>query len=425
MGDPAANWSNCIEQATLSDVGLRRSNNQDSFAVVLAGDEQDWYQRGHVFMVADGMGAHAAGELASKLACNNVPHTYHKLLDRPPPDAIRQAITEANAHIHERGQASVDFQGMGTTSSVLILLPYGALVGHVGDSRVYRLRNHRYEQLTFDHSLVWEMMAAGQLPKNEVPSFVPKNIITRSLGPHASVQVDVEGPFPLEVGDTFLLCSDGLSGPVTDDEMGLILGCLSPQEAVRVLVDLANLRGGPDNITVLVARVVRPINFDGRAASKSSSSGKGGSVHPALWVVMGVCLLAALGMWLMGNTIAAFVGGLGAALSGIFAMIQMFAGGESDGGDWATTPNGTGPHTARECLPSSKGVEEFRNLAGKLREAAVEQHWNVDWQGFDSHVQKAQAAAAAGKYAQGIRENCLAISHMMNQIRRQGGHPTS
>ncbi len=135
---------------------------------------------------------------------------------------------------------------MGTTASALLLLPQGALTGHVGDSRVYRLRGKCLEQLTFDHSLVWEMSAAGQLPKNALPGFVPKNIITRSLGPHADVKVDLEGPYPLEAGDTFLLCSDGLSGQVSDEEIGALLHCLPPAEAAQVLVDLANLRGGPD-----------------------------------------------------------------------------------------------------------------------------------------------------------------------------------
>ena len=158
--------------------------------------------------------------------------------------------------IHERGQANAEFQGMGTTCSVLVLLPTTAVIAHVGDSRVYRLRRRQLEQLTFDHSLVWEMMAAGQMPRGEVANFIPKNIITRSLGPHADVQVDLEGPFPLEVGDTFLLCSDGLSGQVKDEEIGAILSVLSPQEAVRALVDMANLRGGPDNITAIVARVL-------------------------------------------------------------------------------------------------------------------------------------------------------------------------
>ncbi len=140
----------------------------------------------------------------------------------------------------------------------LVLLPQGALVAHVGDSRVYRLRGTRLEQLTFDHSLVWEMSAAGQLPKDALPGFVPKNIITRSLGPHASVQVDLEGPFPLEAEDTFLLCSDGLTGQVCDEEIGVLLQCLPPADAAQVLIDLANLRGGPDNVTVIIARVKGP-----------------------------------------------------------------------------------------------------------------------------------------------------------------------
>ncbi len=236
MTDPAPSAGKtreALEHAALSDVGLRRGNNQDSFVVALAGDEAEWNRRGHLFMVADGMGAHAAGELASKMACEAVAHTYRKLLDRAAADALRHAITTANANIHERGQANAEFQGMGTTASALALLPREAYVAHVGDSRVYRLRAGKLEQLTFDHSLVWEMMAAGQMPKGDVACFIPKNIITRSLGPHADVQVDLEGPFPLEVGDTFLLCSDGLSGQVKDEEIGALLAALSPSEAVR------------------------------------------------------------------------------------------------------------------------------------------------------------------------------------------------
>ncbi len=111
--------------AALSDVGLRRANNQDSFAVHLAGDDVDWYRRGHLLMVADGMGAHAAGELASKMACESIPHTYRKLTDRGPAEAVRRAVQTANTTIHERGQANAEFQGMGTTCSVLVLLPRG------------------------------------------------------------------------------------------------------------------------------------------------------------------------------------------------------------------------------------------------------------------------------------------------------------
>ncbi len=198
------------------------------------------------------MGAHAAGELASKLAAGGIPHTYHKLLDHVPPEALRQAVIESNAHIHGRGEANAEFHGMGTTTSVLVLLPQGAIVAHVGDSRVYRFRHGRLEQLTFDHSLVWEMMATGQLPAGDVANFIPKNIITRSLGPHAEVKVDLEGPFGLEAGDVFLLCSDGLTGQVKDEQIAAILGSMAPARRPAPCVDLANLQGGPDNITVLV-----------------------------------------------------------------------------------------------------------------------------------------------------------------------------
>lgn len=113
------------------------------------------------------------------------------------------------------------------------------------------------QQLTFDHSLVWEICAAENVVESEVPAFVPRNIITRSVGPTPEVDVDLEGPFSLRTGDVFLLCSDGLSGQLDDEEIGTILRCLDPNDAAHVLVDLANLRGGPDNITVIVARVNR------------------------------------------------------------------------------------------------------------------------------------------------------------------------
>ncbi len=305
--EPAVTPRGSLESAALSDVGLRRGNNQDSYAVVLAADDADWRRRGHLFLVADGMGAHAAGELASKMACESIGHAYRKLLDRQPADALAEAVTAANATIHDRGQANAEFQGMGTTCSVLVLLPRKALIAHVGDSRVYRLRNARLEQLTFDHSLVWEMQAAGQLQCGDVANFIPKNIITRSLGPHAEVQVDLEGPFELEPGDTFLLCSDGLSGQIKDEEIGAVLSALSPQEAVRVLVDMANLRGGPDNITAIAARVLAlPSDGADEVEPLPPIHPTGSSTHPGLWIVMAACLAAGLALAAGGYYVAAF-----------------------------------------------------------------------------------------------------------------------
>ena len=149
-----------IEHASLTDVGVRRPHNQDSHGVLLARDEKQWRNRGHVFLVADGMGAHAVGELASKMACDNIPHNYTKTKTGGASEAITKAYREVGALIHSRASANRDFQGMGTTCSTLLLLREGALIAHVGDSRVYRIRNQRIDQLSFDHSLVWSWCAA-------------------------------------------------------------------------------------------------------------------------------------------------------------------------------------------------------------------------------------------------------------------------
>jgi serine/threonine protein phosphatase PrpC len=249
------NWDDLIIDAAATDTGMRRSNNQDSFIVVRASSPDSWRQRGHLFMVADGMGAHAVGELASKMACDNIPHTYTKAKNGSPGEAITKAFQNVSAQIHGRASANRDFQGMGTTTSALLLLPEGALIAHVGDSRVYRIRNERIDQLSFDHSLVWELVRRNHLSPEQAGKAVPKNVITRSLGPDPNVEVDLEGPFALEEGDVFLLCSDGLSGPVTDPELGAFAAHFHPEDACRYLVQLANLRGGYDNITVLVLRI--------------------------------------------------------------------------------------------------------------------------------------------------------------------------
>ena len=249
------NWDDIIIDATATDTGMRRANNQDSHSVVRASNFETWKQRGHLFMVADGMGAHAVGELASKMACDNIPHNYTKTKTGGAAEAITKAYREVGALIHSRATANRDFQGMGTTCSTLLLLPDGALIAHVGDSRVYRIRNGRIDQLSFDHSMVWELMKRNLLPADQVNSAVPKNVITRSLGPDPSVEVDIEGPLAVEPNDVYLLCSDGLSGPVQDPELGEFAENFHPNDACRYLVSLANLRGGPDNITTVILRI--------------------------------------------------------------------------------------------------------------------------------------------------------------------------
>ena len=253
-GEPGPIGYEQFEYASVTDIGIRRTSNQDSHAALLATDAEQWQQQGHIFLVADGMGAHAVGELASELAANIIPHTYHKHAGDGPEAALRKAFIEANASIHTRGQQNREFHGMGTTATALLLRPEGAWVAHVGDSRAYRVREGNIEQLSFDHSLVWELARRQKTDPNGLQG-VPPNVIIRSLGPEPLVQVDIEGPHPLEPGDTFLLCSDGLSGQLSDREIGAVTMRLPPAESCRFLVNLANLRGGPDNVTVSIVRV--------------------------------------------------------------------------------------------------------------------------------------------------------------------------
>ncbi|MFM8735937.1 MAG: PP2C family protein-serine/threonine phosphatase [Pirellulales bacterium] len=235
----------------LTDIGQRRTSNQDSTLVLEPWSAEQYRRRGWIFIVADGMGAHAAGETASALAVEQVPLVYEKSAARSPPVALKAGIKHAHAVIHERGDAAADLKGMGTTCTVLVLLPRGALVGHVGDTRAYRVRGGTIEQLSRDHSLSWEMEGHRDAG---IEQPIPKNIITRSLGPQPSVEVDIEGPHPVEPGDVFVLCSDGLSGQVADEEIGLFAGGLSPDDAAAALLGLALVRGAPDNVTLIVAR---------------------------------------------------------------------------------------------------------------------------------------------------------------------------
>src|SRR5262249_11599609 len=213
------------------------------------------------------------GEKASELAASIIPHTYHKHAQQGPVPALRKAFSEANASIHSRGQANREFEGMGTTGTALVLRSEGAWLAHVGDSRAYPIREGQIEQLTFDHSLVWVYARQQRIDPASVQN-IPSNVIVRSLGPEPLVQVDIEGPHPVQDGDIYVLCSDGLSGPVSDQEIGAVASTLPPEEACRFLVDLANLRGGPDNITVVIVRVGTPGDGDGKSV-RAVRRGKG------------------------------------------------------------------------------------------------------------------------------------------------------
>ncbi len=420
MAEKGVNWDSYVKVASISDVGMRRANNQDNLAIVMANSMERWKERGHLFIVADGMGAHAAGELASEISCEQIPQLYSKYDQLSPPEALKKAVIEANAIVNRKGLANEEFFNMGTTCSILTLLSQGAVVAHIGDSRVYRMRGSQLSQLTFDHSLVWEMKASGQLSsEDEAANLVPKNVITRSLGPYPDVKVDLEGPFPIEKGDTFLLCSDGLTGLVQDDELGAIIANLPPEEAVQVLTDLTNLRGGPDNITIIIAQVVHDSISTARSANKPLTIGakKTLPVHPIAWACFASAIVAAVLLgFLTSNVFAALIPGVLALITLMYILIRMGGVGTSGVAVTAGKRFGRAPYTRADCASGDKLVDKLKQITTELRDAA--QADDVDTGPMDKLLQQAGLAFKAGKTAEAIKFYARSISTMMDQFRR-------
>ena len=413
-------FERCIRFASLTDTGMRRKNNQDSLNSLVSSEETFWRQRGHLFLVADGMGAHAAGELASKLAADSIPHSYSKDLDSEPVAALQQAIIEANDIIFQRGQANLEFQGMGTTCSILLLLPEGAVVAHVGDSRIYRLRDGQLDQLSFDHSLVWEMQAAGRVSAEAAEMHLPKNIITRSLGPNRTVQIDLEGPFPILAGDVYLLCSDGLTGPISDQQIGTILGCMPPEEAARTLIDMANLRGGPDNISVIVAQVDHPPVAQNDRDRADSHSSKG---VPIAWIAAAIFSLLAIAVsyWMfvvpeapkLSDIKYAIPFALGAIVAVIVAVLKARDHESEDPSVMQPVRMlGKAPHRSYDCKPSINTAENFANMAAELKQTASQMELEVEWQIYDSIMERANEAMSNHDFKNGIFHYCEGISFL-------------
>lgn len=417
--NPSASLMPGLVHAAVSDVGMRRTNNQDSYFVPRSLSPDRFHARGALFVVADGMGAHAAGELASKMAADGVAHLYEKYRELSPADALHKAVIDTNAEIHRRGEADPDLHQMGTTCSSLLLLPEGAVVAHVGDSRVYRLRQGVLEQLTFDHSLVWEMRASSPNISSEYAASLPKNVITRSLGPNAKVQVDREGPFPLEPGDKFLLCSDGLSGQIEDSEIGAALATLPLSEAVHFLVDLANLRGGPDNVTIVTVEV-GPELTNGSGARGNAASGKGATSAPLLgWIGLVGFLLAALASAAFGQYALGIVFAVAAIVCGGLLVRSYSRSTESDAPAAPQRPFGRGPHVRTPREAPKAFLDKMQRLIDELAEAVTELGWQVDWKRFEEFREQAQASLARSDHGGALRAYARGVSFLLQEIRQQ------
>jgi protein phosphatase len=235
------------EHAGTTDVGRQRSTNEDSLLV-----------HPPYFAVADGMGGAKAGEVASQLAVEVLEEEVARHPEDPPEAQLSHALQEANRRIFELSTDDESRRGMGTTVTAARLHDRDVSLGHVGDSRAYRLRSGELEQLTRDHSLVAELQRSGQLSPEAAEHHPQRSIITRALGPEPDVEVDTY-TVPGRGGDVFLLCSDGLTGMVSDDEMASIVRRAgSLRDAADSLIRAANQSGGKDNITVVLFSLADP-----------------------------------------------------------------------------------------------------------------------------------------------------------------------
>jgi serine/threonine protein phosphatase PrpC len=243
-----------LRVAACSDRGKVRDRNEDAFAADPPPPGRA-ATHGRLFLVADGMGGHEAGEVASALARDTVMRDYYAApfgaTDDPLP-ALREALRAANRAIRERQAREPGERDMGTTCTALAVRGASFWIAHIGDSRAYRWRAGRLQQLTRDHNWAEELLAAGRIDPTEAAHHMGRHMITRALGIDPEAQVDLLPGKPLEPADRLLLCSDGLSGVVGEEEIAAILATPDPESAVASLVAAANQADGPDNITVVL-----------------------------------------------------------------------------------------------------------------------------------------------------------------------------
>lgn len=261
----------------VSDVGCVREANEDSGLHTNPNDSVIQKNRGTLTIVADGMGGHASGEVASQMAIELISEFYYADTESPTVDALRNAVQQANAEIFATSESDEKYYGMGTTLITLVLLEDSAIAAHVGDSRLYRLRNKKLELLTMDHSQVMEMVKLGVLSMEEARNHDDKNVILRAVGTQPKVEIEITPEFKVETNDEFLLCSDGLTDMLSDEEIHYIwANAEDVHQASENLINKAKENGGHDNVTVAIVKIedgimsdrVAPVTREWRAYTK-------------------------------------------------------------------------------------------------------------------------------------------------------------
>jgi PPM family protein phosphatase len=245
-----------VEVAGLTDVGCQRENNEDSYLYWEPASDVEFRRKGRLAVIADGMGGHEGGQEASRLAVETVRAVYEHAAGDDPQVALAESFAAAHLRIQDYAERHPAFHGMGTTCTAVVLRARQLYFAHVGDSRLYLVRDARILRLTRDHSYVGRLVESGIVRAEDAEKHPQRHILTAALGAGREVAVDgAEQGLALQDGDDLLLCTDGLWGVVTEEELEAVVSANAPAECCAELVKLARDRGGPDNITLQVLRV--------------------------------------------------------------------------------------------------------------------------------------------------------------------------
>jgi serine/threonine protein phosphatase PrpC len=256
MAVDCSNTKPGIEMASLTDVGRQRSNNEDSYLYWEPDSDEEFRRKGRLAVIADGMGGYEGGQEASRLAVETVRHIYDAEFDGDPQTTLLHALDAAHRNIQRYAEEHPIFHGMGTTCTALSIVGRELCFAHVGDSRLYLVRPDRVSRLTRDHSYVGRLVESGIVRSEDAESHPQRHILTAALGSGKEVVPDKpEHPFPLEEGDTLLLCTDGLWSLVGEQDIASVVRSNTPADSCLALVKMALERGGPDNVTLLVLRI--------------------------------------------------------------------------------------------------------------------------------------------------------------------------
>ena len=312
-----------LEVGLSSDRGPSRDLNEDYVDYSVPSDEAQSRLKGSIFVVADGMGGHLAGEVASKEAVKKVMEEYYAAPSPDPGESLGRAISAANHLVREHALSDPAKSGMGTTLVAAVIIGSNVYIANVGDGRAYGINNDTSTQITRDHSWVEEQIEVGILTREQAQKHPQRNVITRALGRRQTVEADLfEGK--LLAGDALLLCTDGVCGPLTEDQMTQAVRSLPPSRAAAQLVSQAGAEGGKDNASALIVRVVAPDAWSEEQAQPSS--GPADEIQPEAPVSVASLSGLRRQRWVLGGVAAGIILCLIAAVVFVPALTQKLTG---------------------------------------------------------------------------------------------------